>query len=149
MLLGVSGAGYDAIVTFSSFSGGNDWAGFSSTPVVLDDPDSIIQGIIFYFTNAGIKLETSTSYDITVIDNYSSASGGNILLGQGVYDSGNEFQNYNLNQTIGTLWDTSSFNNFTASFTTSSYNPALVVDHPIGGGNSGTGTLKLGITKTS
>jgi len=153
MLLGVAGgAGFDATVTFPSFSGGTAY-GLNSTPIVVDDPDSIIQGVIFYSSQGGIKLENGASYEVSVIQNYSSATGTSFVLGEATHDSGSEFQNYNLEQTIGTLWTGSSFNNFvntafTCSTSGGGFGPALVIKHPTSS-SSATGTLKLGITKTS
>ena len=152
MLLGVATAGHDAIITFPSFSGGTAY-GLSATPVVVDDPDSIIQGVIFYSSQGGIKLESGASYEVSVIQNYSSATGTSFVLGEATHDSGSEFQNFNLEKTIGTLWTGSGFNNFVnTAFTCASsgggFGPALVIKHPTSS-SSATGTLKLGITKTS
>ena len=159
MLLGVASGGFDAVVTFSSFSSGSGTgtvAGFSSTPVIVDDPDSIMGSIIYYgANNAGIKLENGQSYEATVISNYTTAtSGSSIVVGELTHDGGSEFQNYNLQRTIGTLFDGSSFNNFsnaawTCSTSGAGYGPTLVVKHSSTGSHSASTLLKLGITKTS
>jgi len=159
MLFGMKGGQFDATVTFSGRANNtNNFAGFTSTPVIVTNPAGLTLSVIYDYggnDNAAIKLLDNTSYQITVIENYTSAVGNSALLGEAQLDSGNEFQApYDLTQTIGTLWDTSSFKTFTASIHTSNFpggaSPALVVTQDSeDSGDSLTGTLTLGISRIS
>ena len=160
LMFGSAGGQYDAIVTFSGReSSDSNFAGFYSTPVIVSDPLGIIAGVIWYAIHpittrgtAGIKLYNDSRYQITVIENYTSAIGHHVLLGEAASDP-NEFQApYDLIQTVGTLWDTSTFYTFTASLHTFSggYSPALVVTQDSEDiDDSVTGTLRLGISKVT
>ena len=159
MFFGMKGGQFDATVTFSGRENNtNNFAGFTSTPVIVTNPAGLSLSVIYDYggnDNAAIKLEPGKSYQITVLENYTSAVGNSALLGEAELDSGNEFQApFDLTQTIGTLWDTSSFKKFTASIHTSTFsggsNPALVVTQDSeDSGDSLTGTLKLGISRVS
>ena len=163
MFFGMKGGQFDATVTFSSrLDNTINFGGFTSTPVIVTNPTVLSLTPIFYAIHpvtgrgiAGIKLVNNTSYQITVLENYTSANGNSALLGEAELDNGDEFQSpYDLTQTIGTLWDTSSFKTFTASIHTSTFvggsNPALVVTQDSEDSNDSlTGTLKLGISRIS
>ena len=159
MFFGMKGGQFDATVTFSGREANtNNFAGFYSTPVIVTNPSGLILTPVFYGVHpitgrgfASIRLLSNTSYQITVLENYTSAVGHSAFLGEGELDSGNEFQApFNMTQVIGTLWDTSSFKTFTASIHTSSHGSGLVVSQDSEDINDSlTGTLKLGISRVS
>lgn len=159
MFFGMKGGQFDATVTFSGREAStSNFAGFYSTPVIVTNPSGLILTPIFYAVHpitgrgtASIRLESDTSYQITVLENYTSATGNSAFLGEGALDSGNEFQApFNMTQVIGTLWDTSSFKKFTASIHTRSSGSGLVVSQDSEDINDSlTGTLKLGISRVS
>jgi hypothetical protein len=159
MFFGMKGGQFDATVTFSGREANtNNFAGFYSTPVIVTNPSGLILTPVFYAVHpltgrgtASIALLSNTSYQITVIENYTSAVGNSAFLGIGQLDGGGEFQApFNMVQVIGELWDTSSFKTFTASVHTPSHGAGLVVSQNSEDINDSlTGTLKLGISRVS